>query len=124
MPWVCTVFYVSDSDLNVYWVSKASRRHSSELHENPQAAGAVCISERPLIGLQMQGAVSIVASDAQKSKVVDLFKQQQGSTQEWANKVLAGEGGRAIYVLRPEFFAVFDTESLHGDPRAKWRPTQ
>jgi uncharacterized protein YhbP (UPF0306 family) len=123
-PWVCTVFYVSDDEYNVYWVSEESRRHSKELVENSHAAAAVNLkgrSEDPAIGLQMEGVVSIVEDDEQKNAVVKLFMDRNGSKQDWADKVLSGEGGRRIYKLAPSMFAVFDTQSIQGDPLVEWR---
>ena len=47
-PWVATVYFATDIDLNLYWMSRASRRHSQEILENPKVDGnykvaALCI---------------------------------------------------------------------------------
>jgi uncharacterized protein YhbP (UPF0306 family) len=40
-PWVCEVHFAYDDDLNLYWRSKKSRRHSQELLANPNVAGNI-----------------------------------------------------------------------------------
>jgi uncharacterized protein YhbP (UPF0306 family) len=40
-PWVCEVHYVFDNDLNLYFRSLPSRRHSKDIEENNQVAGNI-----------------------------------------------------------------------------------
>ncbi len=40
-PWVCEVHFAYDEQLNLYWRSRASRRHSQELVSNPNVAGDI-----------------------------------------------------------------------------------
>ena len=37
-PWICTLHFYSDADLNFYWCSTTDRRHSKELAHNSKAA--------------------------------------------------------------------------------------
>ncbi|MDE1850821.1 MAG: pyridoxamine 5'-phosphate oxidase family protein [Candidatus Micrarchaeota archaeon] len=46
-PWISEIVYVSDSDLNIYWISNTESRHSKALLGNPMVAGAITISDRP-----------------------------------------------------------------------------
>lgn len=54
-PWVCTVNYCFDSDLNLYWMSLRQTRHSVELVENAKTAIAVVIDPNKKIGIQAEG---------------------------------------------------------------------
>ncbi len=47
-PWVIEVHFAYDDDLNLYFRSKPSRRHSQEIAKNPNVAGS--ISENHKIG--------------------------------------------------------------------------
>jgi uncharacterized protein YhbP (UPF0306 family) len=38
IPWVVTVHFYADDELNLYWSSRDSRRHSQEIASNPNAA--------------------------------------------------------------------------------------
>jgi len=40
-PWVCEVHYVYDNDLNFYFRSTPSRRHSQEIAKSPNVAGSI-----------------------------------------------------------------------------------
>jgi len=40
-PWLCEVHYVYDDDLNFYFRSLESRRHSQEIERNPNVAGSI-----------------------------------------------------------------------------------
>lgn len=37
-PWLCNVWYVMDAQDNIYWISRATRRHSEEIADNPYVA--------------------------------------------------------------------------------------
>lgn len=44
-PYLCTVHYYSDDNLNFYWSSKPFRRHSGEIEQNPKVSTYVLIHE-------------------------------------------------------------------------------
>src|SRR5688572_7268966 len=57
-PWVCSVWFAADEELNIYWFSSVNRRHSEELKGNSKVAGAFALPhdpEDPPRGLQFQG---------------------------------------------------------------------
>jgi len=57
-PWTCSVYFVYDSALNLYWISTPKRRHSQEIRENSKVAGTVVLPHTPgqdVRGLQFQG---------------------------------------------------------------------
>ena len=37
-PWLCNVWYVMDEEDNVYWISRDTRKHSEDIHDNPNVA--------------------------------------------------------------------------------------
>jgi uncharacterized protein YhbP (UPF0306 family) len=45
-PWVCEVHFVYDDELNLYFRSLASRRHSQEIAANPYVAGNI-VTQHP-----------------------------------------------------------------------------
>ena len=44
--WVSDVVYVSDDDLNIYWISKTDTRHSKALERNAAIAGTITAVEK------------------------------------------------------------------------------
>ncbi len=68
-PWVCEVHFAYDQDLNLYFRSLPTRRHSLEIKQNPQVAGNI-ISQHQLEdspkGIYFEGtAVKLEAGEDQ-----------------------------------------------------------
>jgi uncharacterized protein YhbP (UPF0306 family) len=55
--WVADVIYVFDENLNLYWMSKDSTRHSKAISLNPGVAGTVTVSGQGEhnLGIQFSG---------------------------------------------------------------------
>ncbi len=52
-PWVCSLHYVYDDDLNFYFRSLESRRHSQDIIANPKVAGSIVTQH--VIGQKLRG---------------------------------------------------------------------
>ena len=62
-PWACSVWFGSDEDLNIYWFSSTTRRHSKEVMENPKVGAAVVLPHTPEDaprGLQLEGTARLL----------------------------------------------------------------
>src|SRR5690606_14682804 len=72
-PWVCTVYFVADDELNLYWLSWPTRRHSKELMGNSKVAAAIAIKQdQPIIGVQIEG----IAEEVEDAGVVESVVQK------------------------------------------------
>lgn len=61
-PWVCSVWFGFDVDLNIYWFSSTKRRHSKEVMKNPKVGGAIVYPHTPKDpprGLQFEGTAKM-----------------------------------------------------------------
>src|SRR5260370_2292460 len=71
-PWVCEVHFVYDDNLNLYFRSLISRRHSQDIAANPHVAGNIvkqhAVGEYPL-GLYFEGTAAIVADETEREKI-------------------------------------------------------
>lgn len=80
-PWVCEVHFVYDDDLNLYFRSLTSRRHSQEIAANPQVAGNIikqfAVGEVPL-GLYFEGTAELLGNEGDRRAVAPLFKERLG----------------------------------------------
>jgi uncharacterized protein YhbP (UPF0306 family) len=60
--WITTVYYVSDDNLNLYFISPPKSEHSQHLKENNEVACAIADSHQnaadPKVGLQLYGTAS------------------------------------------------------------------
>ncbi len=67
-PWACTVHFYSDNELNFYWVSMSSRRHSTEIEQNPHAAITIKVHEdtpekKYVIGISAEGIAKLMNNE-------------------------------------------------------------
>lgn len=61
-PWLCNVWYVMDGDVNIYFTSRITRRHSREIADNSKVA---CTFHRWFDGgLGQKGQALVVAGTA------------------------------------------------------------
>lgn len=110
-PWICTMYYAYDDDLNIYWASKESRRHSQEMAANNQVAAAIAYDQQPPSethqGLQISGTVQMLEGNEFMAGL-DLYALQLGSDPEWIGKIKSGEDAHRIYKLTPKTIVLFD----------------
>ena len=62
-PWAATVFFASDADLNLYFVSDHRTRHGRDMEQNARVVATVnpdCDNWHDVRGLQIDGTASIV----------------------------------------------------------------
>ena len=62
-PWAAAVFFASDADLNLYFVSDHRTRHGRDMEENDLVVATVnpdCDNWHDVRGLQIEGTASIV----------------------------------------------------------------
>lgn len=80
-PWVCEVHFAYDDDLNLYWRSITSRRHSQDIAANPYVAGNIVVQhaagQKPR-GLYFEGTAELLDGIDESSPVYQLFVGQQG----------------------------------------------
>src|SRR5690349_166662 len=78
-PWVCEVHFVYDENLNLYFRSLTSRRHSQEIAVNPQVAGNIvrqhAVDEYPH-GIYFEGKAKLIEDEAEKQALFLPFQQR------------------------------------------------
>jgi len=109
-PWVCEVHFAYDDDLNLYFRSLASRRHSQEIAENPKVAGNIvkqfALGESP-VGVYFEGAAEMLEPGETQSKaavcIADRLKKAAADTIAEA----ARDDGHKFYKITVDTFYVF-----------------
>ncbi len=113
-PWICTVYFVLHKG-NFYWLSFPERRHSRELADNTNAAIAVAIKrDAPVIGIQAEGAVSVVNERGEVETVMSLYVAKYGKGTKFMELFLKGENQHQLYRFVPRRIVRFD-EVNHAD---------
>lgn len=107
-PWVCTLYYVHDDDLNIYWTSGRSRQHSLEILNDPKAAVTIVRCNKPKQALQMYGKAYEVADD-DLERVHKLYQGKYGPKDyDLAEMKQHIPDGRGYWVFRPTEISLLD----------------
>lgn len=114
-PWVCSVYFVTDDKLNVYWLSYPTRRHSRELETNNRAAITMAIkSDLPVIGLSAEGSVAPITDPKTVKNVMDRYVEKYNEGGLFYKNFLAGTNNHHLYCFKPTTYVLFD-ELNHPD---------
>jgi uncharacterized protein YhbP (UPF0306 family) len=78
-PWVCEVHFAYDENLNLYFRSLTSRRHSQEIAQNPNVAGNIVrqhnLGEYPT-GVYFEGTAKLLQVGDEQDKAFECIKQR------------------------------------------------
>ena len=121
-PWVATVWYVHDEGLNLYFISKRARRHSLEIKENPNVAGAIVKphtigSGEKVRGLQFEGTAE-EAKGAILRNARELYIAKFPTAEKIPIEQLEDPTFKATcYVVKPRLIVLFDEINFPDNPR-------
>ncbi len=76
-PWVSELHFAYDQDLNLYFRSLSSRRHSQEIAVNPKVAGNIIDKfglGDPVVGVYFEGLAEIVTDADTKQIAADCLR--------------------------------------------------
>ena len=121
-PWVCSVYFAFDDNLNLYWISKKETRHSLEIGTNEKVAGTIVLPHIPgqkVRGLQFQGTGRKAIGDTMQ-KAMDTYATRMGMKEERKQKILTGEDAHAPYTIKPSLFVLFDEMNFPDNPRQEY----
>jgi len=124
-PWVTTLVFGHDQNLNLYWISYEVSRHTKELDKNPQVAAVV--NKQPTgggndKGLQVEGKAFSLKEEEILPAAREYFAKRgtphMPTTLEEANELAEG---RSWFVLRPTKIYVY-YGPLFGYDRKEYTP--
>lgn len=76
-PWVCEVHFAYDEDLNLYFRSLPSARHSEEIAANPYVAGNIVKQHslgQPPVGVYFEGIAKLLPAGDEQQKAYECIK--------------------------------------------------
>lgn len=120
-PWVCNVHFYADDELNIYWISTPSRRHSEEVKENSKVAMVMkihedTVDEKYVIGLSAEGTAEMLTDDEVKVIGKD-YLAKLGKDPAIFDDILSGKNPHRFYRMKASKFVLFDTNIFPADPR-------
>ncbi len=119
-PWVCEVHYVFDQDLNLYFRSKLSRRHSQEIAENPNVAGNII--KQHLVGEKVRGVYfegkAALLQDVDEHHIAYKLSGERLGKDKAILEEAKTDNGHKFYKISVNKFYLFD--SLESSPSQKY----
>lgn len=119
-PWCCTVYFVADDKLNLYWASLPTRRHSQEIAAHNKVAAAIpvkFVNGEKVVGIQVEGTAEMVPPNDAIRPIVEQYTQKFKRDAAWTDDFIAGRTKHRLYKLTPAAVVLFDDENASGDPR-------
>jgi len=114
-PWIATVYFVTDDELKVYWLSWPERRHSQELAEQVNVAATVVVKQdQPVIGVQFEGIAEEVTDLKTIKEIMKLYVAKYNKGEKFYDAVVSGTNKHHIYKLTPDDISLFDEVTFPG----------
>ena len=123
-PWAAAVFYASDRDLNLYFVSDHRTRHGRDLAADARVAAAInpdCDNWNDVRGLQLEGRVEVLDGAARLAglahylakfhDVKALFEAPRDRNEETIAQRLKAAN---LYRLQPDYVRLIDNSRWFG----------
>lgn len=115
-PWITSVYYTFDDNLNLYFLSSPNTIHCQQILENPQVAVAITNTQQSLSakkkGVQLFGTAQQISDVAKIKHALSLWKQHLGvkdqelSYENMAKKVIKSK----MYKITPQKIKFFNQE--------------
>lgn len=119
-PWICTLYFVTDDDLNIYWTSAKKRQHSRDIMGDERAAVAIVKDIERKQGLQITGRARLVEMD-DVERVNKLYGDKYGHKPERLQEVQANTpDGRAYWVFKPKEISLWDEVNFPNSPKQEY----
>ena len=119
-PWLCTVYFAADDDLNLYWSSGRSRQHSMEILNDAKAAVTVVRDTERKQALQITGNAYEV-NDDDLERVHGLYTAKFGPKDFDLEEVKKHDPeGRAYWVFKPVTISLWDEINFPEAPKQRF----
>ncbi len=117
-PWVTTVYFAADIELNLYWLSRKSRRHSQEISKNSHVAAAIALPHTygdKIRGLQLEGeARELSGVDADAGR--NIYKSKYWIVEDPVMTAVEGGDSQMCYQVRPTKIILYDEVNFPTSP--------
>ena len=110
-PWICSVWFAADEDLNIYWFSSMTRKHSQEVVKNNRVAAAMVVPQTPNDkprGLQVKGIAKTLTNKKDIEKAISVYKGRIFPKKTIDKLMKDTETPHKFYKITPSQFVLFD----------------
>ena len=116
-PWVTTLYFSYDLNLNLYWLSDPAKRHSQEIEKNSKVSGAFVMPHNygeKVRGLRFEGKAKLLDGTESENGIM-VYKSRFWIVEDRA-KSQDGKGGIYCYQVVPHVFYLFDEINFPDNP--------
>jgi uncharacterized protein YhbP (UPF0306 family) len=124
-PWICNVWFAADKDLNIYWFSSITRRHSLEVAKDPHVAAAICLPQTPADpprGLQFEGIAEQLTKPGDIAIAMKHYVGRIFNLKQVKMFMTNMDRPHRFYRIKPESFVLFDVKNFPNDARQVYNP--
>lgn len=114
-PWICNVWFAADSDLNIYWFSSTTRKHSNDILKNPNVAAAIVLPQTPKDtprGIQLKGMAKVLIEQKDVDKAIAVYKYRIFPTETIEKLMRDKETPHKFYKIIPSQIVLYDGVSF------------
>lgn len=123
-PWAAAVFYASDADLSLYFVTEPGTRHGSDLQNDARVAVAIhadVASWNDVRGLQLEGTARIVpetdrpaALEIYLRRFPDIRRLSEAPANDAERRIGARLGRIPLWRIAPSRIRIVDNRERFG----------
>lgn len=111
-PWSTDLFYASDDDCRLYFISSVTTRHSKHIAANPRVSVSIsrqCADWKDIRGLQLDGVASVV-SETDRDAVVEIYLAKFPALKKLhqASEIFRIFRESSFYRVSPEWIRLID----------------
>jgi uncharacterized protein YhbP (UPF0306 family) len=113
-PQIAPLFFASDDDFNLYWVSSADSRHSANIEDWNDVAVAIYAPTwewSGIKGVQIEGDALPVTDAAERQRALATYRAKFPFVNEKFAELIADS---VVYVLRPRWLRWLDNARRFG----------
>ncbi len=122
-PWVCSVWFAADDDMNIYWISSINRRHSEEVMKNKKVGTVMVLPQTPEDaprGLQLQGVAELLTKQEDIDKAVSVYAGRIFSKEKIKEFMEDEKNPHRFYRIKPTQFVLFDAVNFPDNSRQEY----
>lgn len=119
-PYVCSVYYVHDDKLNIYWASWPDRRHSQMITKNRNVGATIVIESdktKPVCGIQILGQAELCEESRTIRPIAEAYAKKFKRDSEWVEKFSQLKTKHRLYKLAPISIDLFDEVNFESNPQ-------
>lgn len=123
-PWICNVWFAADKNMNIYWFSSRSRRHSEDVERNPHVAAGIWIPSEPSEesrGLQLEGVAERLTNPIDIAKAISVYAGKIFTRQAIKQYMSDRKSPHHFYRIKPSSIVLFDTLNYPDNSRRELR---